>query len=289
MSAGNIQAIGDWYRATRYLKTEIDEFFIQNNEYTAYLITIKDVKYRTVTLTGQTSGLTYSFKMIEANMTKLLFFTSGETVVATDGTYTVNKTLTDRETTIKLTPLKYEFDQNYQKNTDYVITSAADIYDFVEEIITVYHTYYRNEKSTEKWRAEVDKLKNSIPEIKEYVRSLNTNNSIGITIEFNAYYDNPNMSFAFVGPITIPNGVSHIQGVYTNNNYRYCEVTWNEGHNPPYCKFPETKTGGKVQTNYSSNNAYLTYTDGYSAGGSNTIGIYTGSALVRGCNMGIHY
>ena len=96
MSTGNVKAIGDWFRATRYSKEEIDNFFIQNNDYTPYELTFYDEPDSTITITGQTSGKSYTLKLINGESTKLLFFTAGETVVVTDGENTITKVLSNQ-------------------------------------------------------------------------------------------------------------------------------------------------------------------------------------------------
>ena len=95
-AAGDIKAIGDWFKSTRYLKEEIDDFFVQNNDYTPYQLTFYDESDSTVTITGQTSGESYTIDIANGEVTKLLFFTAGETVVATDGENTITKVLSNQ-------------------------------------------------------------------------------------------------------------------------------------------------------------------------------------------------
>ena len=101
---GDVKAIGDWFRSTRYLKSIIDNFFVQNNLYTPYNLTIYGEEDSTISLTGQTSGLSYSFQLPNGQDTKLLFFTANETITVTDGTTTITKTLSAQNDTIRLVP-----------------------------------------------------------------------------------------------------------------------------------------------------------------------------------------
>ena len=102
MATGNIKAIGDWFRATRYTKDKIDDFFVQNNDYTPYQLTLYDDPNSIVTITGQTSGKSYTIDIVNGEATKLLFFTTGETIVATDGKNTITKVLSNQVDEIEL-------------------------------------------------------------------------------------------------------------------------------------------------------------------------------------------
>lgn len=94
--AGNPKAIGDWFRATRYVKDQIDEFFVLKNTYASYEVTIKASEGDEITITGQTSLRSYTFKMIGDEVTKLMFFTANETIVASNGLDTQTIVLSDR-------------------------------------------------------------------------------------------------------------------------------------------------------------------------------------------------
>ena len=62
MSLGNVKAIGDWFRGTRYSKNQIDEFFIKDSSgLIPYDLMITGYRpEQMIKLVGQTSGETYN-------------------------------------------------------------------------------------------------------------------------------------------------------------------------------------------------------------------------------------
>lgn len=104
-AAGDIKAIGDWFKGTRYSKNKIFNLFIQNNDYTPYNLTIIGDADSDITITGETSGRVYYLKLPNTGeVSELLFFDLGETITATDGTNTITKTLSAQNDTIRLVP-----------------------------------------------------------------------------------------------------------------------------------------------------------------------------------------
>lgn len=103
-STGDIFAIRDWFNASIYNKGEIDEFFIENNDYTAYEVTIKGEPNSRVNITGQTSGKNYDILLMNSEVTKMLFFTEGETIDAVCDSKTIEKVLDERKFNINFVP-----------------------------------------------------------------------------------------------------------------------------------------------------------------------------------------
>lgn len=102
MAMGDIAAIRDWFKTTRYSKSDMDELLLLSKNYTAYELTFYDEPDSTVTITGQTSGKSYTIDIANGESTNLLFFTEGETVVVTDGENTITKVLSNQVDEIAL-------------------------------------------------------------------------------------------------------------------------------------------------------------------------------------------
>ena len=107
MSVGNLQGIKAWLEDNFHEKSEINDFFIQSSLYDAYQLTIIDTPGLEVTLTGGTSGRVETVEIPDSgSVTKLLFFTSGETLTVDDTEITITKTLSNNTDTIDLEALK---------------------------------------------------------------------------------------------------------------------------------------------------------------------------------------
>lgn len=81
--AGDIEAIRDWTQSTRYVKDDIDYFFMRmvNDGLTAYDTTFRGMPNDLVTLEGLSSGEIYEVQLDEGGKArKLLFFDEGESV-----------------------------------------------------------------------------------------------------------------------------------------------------------------------------------------------------------------
>lgn len=107
--AGDIGAIADWFKGTRYSKKSVDDFFINgvNEGLSAYEIIFYGEPNKKVNVVGGSSGKTYEFILGDnGKKTKLLFFELGETITITyDKTHTLIVTLYDRKTSIVLTEI----------------------------------------------------------------------------------------------------------------------------------------------------------------------------------------
>lgn len=91
-TAGDIKAIGDWFKGTRYSKSFVNSFFLYKNNFSPYVTTIVGLKNQNVRLYGRSSLQTYNLKLDKnGRFYGMLFFTSEETVdVSTDGGTTSN-------------------------------------------------------------------------------------------------------------------------------------------------------------------------------------------------------
>ena len=105
---GEIVAIRDWFKATRYLKEDVEKFFLRYNSYFPYNLTILASAGSTITLIGRTSLNKYVIKMAGNSVTKLLFFSYEETIEVSDGLTTVVKTLDDQNDIISIIPAYQE-------------------------------------------------------------------------------------------------------------------------------------------------------------------------------------
>ena len=115
---GDIRAIGDWFRSTRYLKEEINEFFILQNTYTPYLLTFYNfAPNKEIQIIGQTSNRSYTFKTdnVEGSYTGLFFFDRGEVISIYDGsTMLLAYTLSAQVDYISVTSAGITFIDSYQ-------------------------------------------------------------------------------------------------------------------------------------------------------------------------------
>ena len=104
MAVGDIKAIGDWFRGTRYSKNQIDEFFIKDSSgLSSFALTYYGHPNEEVTIEGQTSGEVYEFTLPPSGVsTQLQFFEIGETVnISTDFGFSTTKILTNTTDDIK--------------------------------------------------------------------------------------------------------------------------------------------------------------------------------------------
>lgn len=107
MSIGKLETTRDWTKSGYYTKAEVANFFIKNNDYTAYKLTIIDDPGSEVTVTGGTSGVVETVEIPDSgSATKLMFFSTGETVTVTDGDATTTKVLSSRIDSVDLTQFK---------------------------------------------------------------------------------------------------------------------------------------------------------------------------------------
>lgn len=292
MSIGNLEAIGYWIKGRQYCKSDIDKFFLDSAAgYIAYQLTFVGDLNSEVNVSGGTSLKEYSFKLDSSGKaTKLLFFSSGETITVTDGTYTVTKTLSDRVDSIRITPVKYKFIKDWYANNDSHIPDAtADIATFVEDFIKAYYNAYYSYSSYASWQAEMNYLKDHIPEIIQYINTRNTSNAKGIGITTNRHNGNPEIRFSFIGPSST--GVNRVNQKLTARNYEYYQLVSGTISGVVCSVFDTISAGGTIQTNYVTSGAYLTYIDGTDYGNKNEIGIdlASNSTQASGTNMGIYY
>lgn len=81
--AGDIEAIRDWIQSTRYVKDDIDYFFMRmvNDGLTPYVIKFIGLSDQTVTIVGQTSDQEYEIKLnSNGEYSGLFFFETEETL-----------------------------------------------------------------------------------------------------------------------------------------------------------------------------------------------------------------
>lgn len=103
MAAGNIKAIGDWFKSRSYGKVAIDDFFLKMSAgYLAYKFIIeRGDPNEIISFVGQTSEKTYSVLLDSyGNGSALLFFEEGENVDYAMGETEDTIELTTREVTI---------------------------------------------------------------------------------------------------------------------------------------------------------------------------------------------
>lgn len=105
MAAGDVRAIGDWFRGTRYLKDDVDELFLLNNQYTAYYLTFMGFDVNSeLSVTGKTSDRSYNIKIrdLDGLYDDLFFFDQGEDIDVYDGvTLLKTHTLNNSKDTVK--------------------------------------------------------------------------------------------------------------------------------------------------------------------------------------------
>lgn len=106
--AGDIEAIADWFKGTRYSKKYVDNFFILGNSCSPYVITFNGVPNTDITIQGNTSGESYTFTVSNAGqIKKLLWFESGEDVTVFSVLPSKVITLTSNYMTISVLPDVY--------------------------------------------------------------------------------------------------------------------------------------------------------------------------------------
>lgn len=81
---GDIEAIRDWINGRMFCKSKIDGMLLEYGEYTPYQLTIYDIPGYTVTLTGNTSGKSYTVPIVTGMVYDIFFFDEGETITIND-------------------------------------------------------------------------------------------------------------------------------------------------------------------------------------------------------------
>lgn len=131
MAAGNIKAIGDWFKSRTYDKNAIEDFFLNiDSGYKAYKFEIYGGdEDGIISFEGQTSGKEYAVNLdSNGNGSALLFFTQGEYVDYICGEKTGSIELTTREITIS-----FGYSEDYYidvytmpTKTEYYVGEAID-------------------------------------------------------------------------------------------------------------------------------------------------------------------